>query len=169
MDVTVPTDQKEISESGKNEDIDVQGSLCGKVSKEKCSGSKAREACLNAAEGTSPTKLSSSNPGNDETGKETSRDTTGPAQSVNPSSQNVTIVMSPKSSGQKTQPPRFISQGQIASLPIHTIQLPLKSSPIILKATTIPMPTKTVNCGKTFDIHITCQDIISNSSCTIDF
>lgn len=145
MDTTDQTDLKEMIESGKSKDIDFQDSFSGKVSEEKCSGSEARETCLNAAEGTSPKKVFSSNPGDEEIGKEASPGKTVPAQSVNPTSQNVTIAMSPKSSGQKTQALHFISQEQMASLPIHTIQLPLKSSPIILKATTIPMPTKTMS------------------------
>lgn len=133
---TTDLESKEMNESGKHEDTSVHDRPSETVCEED------KEAA--AAKGMSP-PVSKSSDGAEE--EEVSPRKHDPAKSTSPASQSITMVISPStSSGQKSQTLHIVSQEQTASsAPIHTIQLPLKSSPIVLKATTIPMPTKTVS------------------------
>lgn len=136
---TTDLESKEMSESGKHEDTAVHDRPSETVCEED------KEA---AVKGMSPRRASGSksSDGAEEEG-EVSPKKFDPVKSTCPASQSITMVISPTTSGgQKSQTLRIVSQEQtMTSAPIHTIQLPLKSSPIVLKAMTIPMPTKTVS------------------------
>lgn len=136
---TTDLESKEMSESGKHEDTAVHDRPSETVCEED------KEAA--AVKGMSPRRASGSksSDGAEEEG-EVSPKKYDPAKSACPASQSITMVISPTTSGgQKSQTLRIVSQEQTTSSSIHTIQLPLKSSPIVLKAMTIPMPTKTVS------------------------